>query len=619
MIHLINMPFGQITYPSLATGLIKAQLDCANIGNRVFYLNFDLADRMGFDHYYKIAAGNVQINEWLFAGEAWNNPPPMMEPETFIGLYDLKIPLEPEKREKLAGLKKVRQEIIPAFLESSFQKIKSCCEPQIVGFSCTYFQTLSSLALGRLIKSRYPAARIVYGGAAFHGEMGKELIKKCEWIDAVSTGEADDIVIELFNALNQGKLPINLQGVLYRDKTGNVQKGKPGKSVEKRILDALPAPDFTDFFETAAKFRLLDDPSWRKKAVIPFETSRGCWWGKKKQCSFCGLNNNNMTFREKSADRVCHTLNLHLHKYPVRSFYATDNNLAMSSFNDLIPKLKKQFHDANFFFSVKPNLKREQIKALARANVTSLGPGIESLSTHLLKLMRKGVSALENVYFLKCCREYGIYPRWNILMRVPGEKQEDYQEMEELFPKLYHLAPPFGFGKIQCHRFSPYFNETELYAENRHPEPWYKALFPSDHIDLSRVAYSFKADWKAVLDDGFYKGVTDKIVFWRGLWTRGIEKPSLAAHNSKNGCFRIEDTRDGELKTCYLNNAESLVYEAISDPADTEQIFSACLSRARLPLSTIKNMLSQLLEQNLVIEENRRYLALAVNKNVALQ
>jgi radical SAM superfamily enzyme YgiQ (UPF0313 family) len=30
------------------------------------------------------------------------------------------------------------------------------------------------------------------------------------------------------------------------------------------------------------------------------ETARGCWWGAKHHCTFCGLNQNDMAFRAKS-------------------------------------------------------------------------------------------------------------------------------------------------------------------------------------------------------------------------------------------------------------------------------------------------------------------------------
>lgn len=619
MIHLVNMPFGQITHPSLALGLIQAQLDGANMNSRSFYLNLHLARIIGFEKYHAISMSNVQIGEWFFAGEAWENPPALIDPITFIQLHGLETPRDKKEREKIAGLQKIRLDVIPGFLEMSIEQLEKEGELRTIGFSCTFFQTLSSLALGRRIKKKHPGVKLVYGGAAFHGVMGRELIEKCKWIDAVSTGEADDIIVELFGALDKKEAPAGLQGVFYRDRNGDVRHGKPAKPVDKKTFEGLPPADFDDFFKTSAQFGILNDPGWRKRAVIPFETSRGCWWGQKSQCTFCGLNGNHMEHRQKSAMQVCDALVRHLEKYPVRSFVATDNNPAMSAFRELIPELKKKLNDVEICFSVKANLGREQIKSLAEAGVTSLGPGIESLSTHLLKRMRKGVNVLDNIFFLKCCREYGIHPRWNILMRVPGEEPGDYIEMEALIPKLFHLEPPFGHGKIQCHRFSPYFAEREnLFAENIRPESWYEALFPSEEIDLSRVAYTFKADWKNVLDDNVYQGVMETISSWREIWTKKDEKPVLVAYSTGKENVSIKDTRTGELKIHRLDAVESFIYSAIADPAKAENIVSACSSQAgNITRTIIEKIVYSFEEKDLAIRENGWFLALAVIEDAA--
>ena len=44
--------------------------------------------------------------------------------------------------------------------------------------------------------------------------------------------------------------------------------------------------------------------AFRVRPQIPLETSRGCWWGMKHHCIFCGLNGKQMAFQDKSPDRV---------------------------------------------------------------------------------------------------------------------------------------------------------------------------------------------------------------------------------------------------------------------------------------------------------------------------
>ena len=55
------------------------------------------------------------------------------------------------------------------------------------------------------------------------------------------------------------------------------------------------------------------------------------------------------------------------------------------------------------FYEVKSNLRKEDVRQLREAGVVAIQPGIESLSDEVLRIMRKGVSALQNIQLLKGC------------------------------------------------------------------------------------------------------------------------------------------------------------------------------------------------------------------------
>jgi radical SAM superfamily enzyme YgiQ (UPF0313 family) len=63
----------------------------------------------------------------------------------------------------------------------------------------------------------------------------------------------------------------------------------------------------------------------------------------------------------------------------------------MRYFRELLPLLAVADLDLSSFHEVKANLTRDQIRMLSEAGVNSIQPGIESFSTDLLRLMRKGV------------------------------------------------------------------------------------------------------------------------------------------------------------------------------------------------------------------------------------
>src|SRR5205807_8166536 len=128
-------------------------------------------------------------------------------------------------------------------------------------------------------------------------------------------------------------------------------------------------------------------------SVVPsllFETSRGCWWGAKSHCTFCGLNGGAMAFRSKSSGRVMEELNYLVDKWHIDQVEAVDNILDMKYSNNVLPALALSPRPVHLFYEVKANLTRKQVQMLQRAGVRRIQPGIESLSDHVLQLMRKG-------------------------------------------------------------------------------------------------------------------------------------------------------------------------------------------------------------------------------------
>jgi ribosomal peptide maturation radical SAM protein 1 len=617
MIHLINMPFGSITHPNLALGLIKAQLEDAGLPTRVHNFNLTFAQRVNFGTYERIAlfkGVETQVSEWLFAHEAWREPFGPSADE-FLSQCGEELGSLPHIHDVSAWLRMVREQVVPQFLRDCVGKLLSCGDIKVVGFSCTFFQTVASLALGRLIREYRPDIKLVYGGACFHGEMGEELIAGTPWIDAVSTGEADDVIVPLFRAVSEGRPPAGLQSILYRHENQVVQAGPPSQPVGAKVLNGLPDPDFDDFFADANAVGLAGVEQWERLVFLPFEGSRGCWWGQKHHCTFCGLNAAGMGYRAKSADKVLRTLGSFVERYRSRVYRATDNILAVEYFKELLPVLaKKPFGDIEIFYEVKVNMTRAQVKALADASIVYIQPGIESLSGNLIKQMRKGMTALQNVFFMKCCREYGVMPNWNNLIRIPGETAEDYAHMSAWLPKLAHLWPPAGGSpKVEVHRFSPYFSEPGRWLERVRPSRWYAGLFPAERFDLARVAYYFDADWKDTLGDPAYDELVWAMLDWLKIWRESPELPQLTMYEQDDGTVRIVDTRGQQRREWCLDAMESRVYRAIDEPAKPGQLPMRLrsLPGPKVSVAEARNILDSFVARDLALTDAGSYIAIA--------
>jgi len=120
----------------------------------------------------------------------------------------------------------------------------------------------------------------------------------------VIVGEADESFPDFLYAVRDGRDPASVAGVVRKTNTG-ITSLRP-RSPFKR-LDHLPTPDYRDYFD---RIQMLGVPRYftANRPQLPFESSRGCWWGEKHHCTFCGLNNSGMAHRAKTATRVIQEL-----------------------------------------------------------------------------------------------------------------------------------------------------------------------------------------------------------------------------------------------------------------------------------------------------------------------
>jgi ribosomal peptide maturation radical SAM protein 1 len=569
------MPFSSIAYPPLGIPLISSILKAGGLPVKVFYLNFDLAGRIGVNVYEAIAGGravNTHLMEWLFSGELWDKGS-----ESDGELFRI----SPDTGEQMgAYLRNLRREVVPAFMDDCVKNLGITPDVKVVGFSCL-FQVMPALALGRRIKEAHPEIKLIYGGSSFHGDPGEELFDKLKWIDAVSNSEAEDVALEAFGRLLGGEPLDGLQGMLYRDGRGKIYK-TGGKTVSREDFNSTPIPDFGEYVEK------LNENDWfggRKDpftVIIPFESSRGCWWYDRKPCTFCGLNGISSSYRSKDPDKVTAALKSYRQRYGLSYFGATDNNMSMDYFKTFLPKLRQLQEDGadarassasspyNIFYCVKSNLTKEQVKELSESGVIMAQPGIESLSDNLLRQMNKGVTAIQNIFFLKNARQYGVFTYWYLLMRMYGETQEDYDEMESLVPMLSHFNPP-GSGRsfIKCHRYSTYHKESGRYFEEIKPSEHYSLLY-DDCFDMERLAYLFDVKWRTSGENVEYEPLLERLEWWRSLW-RSKTAPALYINDTERGAS-IFDSRSGKEVRVDLDECETAVYGALDDIASRKSV-----------------------------------------------
>ena len=153
----------------------------------------------------------------------------------------------------------------------------------------------------------------------------------------------------------------------------------------------------------------------------------------------------------------------------------------------------------------------------------------------------QGHHGLANVRFLRHCREFGLYPAWNLLYGVPGEEAADYEAMAEMLPALRFLTPPEGLMAIRLERFSPYFKDPESHGiVNVRPAEPIATAIPSPTTRWPGSPSTSTSTSPTVTGKTTYVGLIRDLV---KAWMEAPDDGELRAVRDADGCFVLVDTR----------------------------------------------------------------------------
>ena len=326
---LISMPFADASFPSLALSQLKAILrEKAGICCDLLYLNMAFRNFTGRSEIYDRVNAYTLFGEWPFGedlfGADWAE-----SDRGGISFMERIRPLGMENPEPARSDLRFMRSCAGPFLDKWMAAIP-WDRYGVIGFTSVYFQQVASLALARRIKKAYPEKIIAFGGANCNEATDKALLKLFPFIDWIFCGQADCSFPKavLSWCKHPSNIPEKIQGVSYRDHGAVMTQG----SGESESLDRLPVPDFEDFkagLETWAPD--IQSP------MIPIELSRGCWWGRRSQCIFCGVNHNMLFFRSKSPERALDEIRTVVGRYGIQKIYITDSILKTGYFKTLLP------------------------------------------------------------------------------------------------------------------------------------------------------------------------------------------------------------------------------------------------------------------------------------------
>ncbi|MCX2729189.1 RiPP maturation radical SAM C-methyltransferase [Saccharopolyspora sp. NFXS83] len=602
-VSLVSMPWNSVTRPSIQVGILRSVAEAQgwHADSHYAYLDFyGLAQRMlGFgkaewaDGYELVSEKlyHLSVGDWIYSRRRGASD------SDYLALLRSKR-VDESSISLIGSLREVADRHVERTTAALLRS-----EPDVVGFTTMFSQNGATLAVARRLREEGFGGTIVLGGSNCEGPMGRALLANFPEVDAVVDGPGEDAFVALLQQVAAGASPESTGRLLAR-REGATSSAPTSDGLSADRL-AAPRPNYDGYFE---QLRAVGVAELEPEVTLPVEFSRGCWWGAKTHCTFCGLNGATMRFRSKHPDSVAGELRQLMSRYGVLDFFAVDNILDMGYLDSALPLVEELGTDHSLFFEVKANMEWADVRRMRRAGVRSVQPGIESLSTEGLRALKKGSTAFQNVRFLLGCAEYDVRADWNILTGYPGESPSSIREQVDVIASLSHLTPPH-VTLTRFDRFSPYVESPESFGlVLSSPFPGYRFAYPglSDE-DLWNIAYHFEGEFEDDERNGeLRRRLAARVRLWR------------AHHGSARFSYRLgfsrvvlTDRRPGlEQRVVSLTGADARLYRALIGGKRLRD-----LEAEGFEGQAVLDTLREWERRRWVFVENTKVIALAVREN----
>ena len=620
---LVCMPFCDEYMPCMTYALFKALLEREDIRSRVRHEYLYYADWIGKEKYRRIMqvctigyGHDFFACETVFARAAHGHTVRTFE-EYLRWMREEHLPgkvfAANQRQDTLESLELLREarERSEEYLEGAAARVMAE-HPRIVAFTSMFQQHNAMIALARRLKREKNAPLILAGGPNCHGDAGTALIEEVHAIDYVFTGEADGTFAPFCRRLlEEGSVPDEElpPGVLSRTKTA----ADPAPVTTD--LDSLPVPDFSDYYlERNALF-----PEFGKEYVFTAEGSRGCWWAARHPCRFCGLNGCAAhLYREKSVERFADELAEQAERYPHAQCFLTDNVLSLKHMRELPAALmrreKYRKNELRIFCEIKSSTSEEDLVRLKSGGFYWVQAGIESFSDDILKLMNKGVSAIQQVQTMKHCRAHGIAVMWYVLVGTPGETEEMCREVNRILPLIMHLDHPGTVARVMFLRHSDYTEHPDADVPPLRPDRGYDFVFPDEKF-IRRTAHLFAPEDEEALAAYYdYRRMGPEYVKLYELTESWRDHPQMMLMKDKGDSISILDTRLAAVRPIHhLDGVRAALCRACRNAEKEEKLLAALgedFSRKE-----IREALEELENDRILLRIGSEYLTLAVDRD----
>lgn len=290
----------------------------------------------------------------------------------------------------------------------------------VVGLSvCFPGQLQPAYAFALKIKRELPHVHVTCGGPGITQMLirlsGHRLAKALGPFDSACVFEGEHTLLALVRALEEKRPLRECSNIVVRDKLMGA-RWLSGHGMED--LKVLPPPDFDGLPLTTY---------FAPNLVLPYDPTRGCYWGK---CTFChyGLAEvGTASYREREVASIAAHLRALKDKYRTRYFYLSQDSVAPKTLVKLSQAIVDDGLDIRWATDLKPEkyLTQERADILRKAGAVACALGVESGSDRVLKLIDKGAPVAVVSTVVDRLSEAGIAAEAMCFTDFPTETHEE--------------------------------------------------------------------------------------------------------------------------------------------------------------------------------------------------
>ncbi|MBT5551977.1 MAG: radical SAM protein [Nitrospina sp.] len=291
----------------------------------------------------------------------------------------------------------------------------------LVGLSIIHIgQVIPGLTLARILRKRFEHLHIVIGGSVFnrHADLldNKQALFE-DFFHSVIVSEGEKPLEQLVSHLKTDKSLASVPNLIYMEDDKVIHNAK----TEALPYDQLVCPTFD---QLPLEKYLMPYP------VLPYMSSRGCYWGK---CTFCTHSFiYDSYYRKENETRVAEEIDHLSKKYNTKYFTFSDEAISPNAFNRMSQAILKRGVEMRSLGMLKfesgDKESPELFEDVYKAGFLMLFFGLESANDRILSIIDKGCDQDTERSVLKNSSDAGIWNHLYLFFGFPTEEREEAED-----------------------------------------------------------------------------------------------------------------------------------------------------------------------------------------------